>query len=122
MPVEMHSNLSASFYRKRVVEMEMQQIKNGHSNKYFIEIVASVRIGKYSSRSFLRIFLDLASCSVHEPTKKNSTNIYFSNTDLTLVQWQIGVNRSCTLEVTFSLINYKIFKTVRAFSLVDRCV
>ena len=34
----------------------MQQIKNGHSNKYFIEIAASVRIGKYSSRSFLRIF------------------------------------------------------------------
>ena len=85
----------------------MQQTKNGHSNKYFIEIAASVRIGKYSSRSFLRIFLYLACCSVHEPTKKELDQYIF----LTLVQWQIRVNRSCTLEVTFSLINCYIVVT-----------
>ena len=56
----------------------MQQIKNGHSNKYFIEIAASVRIGKYSSHSFLRIFLYLACCSVHEPTKKELDQYIFS--------------------------------------------
>ena len=55
----------------------MQQIKNGHSNKYFIEIAVSVRIGKYSSRSFLRIFLYLACCSVHEPTKKELDQYIF---------------------------------------------
>ena len=47
-----------------------QQIKKGHSNKCFIEIAVLARIGKYRSRSFPRMFLDLACCSVHEPTEK----------------------------------------------------
>ena len=98
MPGEMHSNFSASFYRKWVVKMQMQQIKNGHSNKYFIEIAASVRIGKYSSRSFLRIFCTSPAVRSMNLQKKNSTNIYFSNADLTLVQWHINVNRRLHLE------------------------
>ena len=72
MPGEMNSNFGASSYRKWVVEMQMQQTKNGHSNKYFIEIAASVRI---------RIFLYLACCSVHENTKKELDQYIF----LTLV-------------------------------------
>ena len=55
----------------------MQQIKNGNLIKYFVKIAASVRIGKYLSRSFLRIFLYLACCSVHEPTKKELDQYIF---------------------------------------------
>ena len=38
--------------------------------------------------------------------KKYSTNKYLTNADLTLVQWHISVNRSCTLKVTFSHTNW----------------
>ena len=76
---ELMHTFHARFYREWIVEniSIQQQIKKGHLNKHFIEIAVLVRIGKYWSRFFPRIFLYLACCSVHEPTKKEFDQYIF---------------------------------------------
>ena len=81
----------ASFYRKWVVEMQMQQIKKGHLNKYFIEIAVSVRFENIYLVHFFESFLYLAQCSVHEPTKKELNQYIFlqyrPHTSLMAYKW-----------------------------------